>query len=65
MKSKIGINPIAFAHRMKTKNVRMSGVQVATHLRPTFGSTISSRTNTTTASRAFMKPVGTSLRCFR
>ena len=35
---------MAFALRMKTKNVSSSGVQVLTHLRPTFGCTISSRT---------------------
>ena len=39
---------MAFAQRMKTKNVRISGVQVFTHLRPTLGSTIESRTNSTT-----------------
>ena len=41
------------------KNVSMSGVQVLTHLRPTFGCTISSRTYSTTASSALMNPVGT------
>ena len=50
---------MAFAQRMKMKNVRISGVQVLTHLRPTFGCTISSRTYRTTASRALMNPVGT------
>ena len=43
---------------MKTKNVRISGVQVLTHFLPTFGCTIESRTNSTTASSAFMKPDG-------
>jgi hypothetical protein len=44
---------------MNTKKVSASGAHVCTHLRPTFGSTIESRTNSTTASRPFMKPDGT------
>ena len=36
-----------------------------THLRPTFGCTISSRTYSTTASSAFMNPVGTGRPDFR
>ena len=45
--------------RMKKKSVSSSGVQVFTHLRPTFGSTMPSRTNSTMLSSAFMKPEGT------
>ncbi len=50
---------------MKKNNVRIRGVQVWTHLRPTFGCTTSSRTKSTTASMAFMNPVGTGLPDFR
>src|SRR6266511_114775 len=49
--SKMGMRPIAFAQRMKRKNVRSSGVHVFTHLRPTFGRTMESRMNSTTYSR--------------
>src|SRR5205823_5321587 len=56
--SKIGIRPMAFAQRMKTKKVRMSGVHVFTHLRPTLGSTMVSRTNSTTHSIPFIRPDG-------
>ncbi len=47
------------------KKVRISGVHVFTHFRPTFGSVISSRTNSTTNSSAFMNPFGTRRSCFR
>ncbi len=55
------------APRMKKKNVRKSGVHVTTHFDPTLGCEIESRTNSTTASSAFMDPVGTgrSCSCFR
>ena len=49
---------MAFAQRMKTKKVRMSGVHVFTHLRPTLGSTMVSRTNSTTHSIPFIRPDG-------
>ena len=63
--SPIGISPIALAARMKKKKVRTSGVQLFTHLRPTLGCTISSRTNSTTASRPFMNPEGMRRSCFK
>jgi SH3-like domain-containing protein len=56
---------MALALRMNRNSVSTNGVQTAVHLRPTFGSTMLSRTNRTTASSAFMKPVGTSLSCRR
>ena len=59
------MRPIAFAPRMKKKSVSSSGVQVLTHFLPTFGSTIESRTNSTSASRPFMNPVGILRSCFR
>ena len=40
---------MALAPRMKTKNVSSSGVQVLTHLCPTFGCAIESRMNSTIA----------------
>ncbi len=52
------------AVKMNRNSVRMSGVQVRTHLRPTAGSTIVSRTNSTTASSTFIRPVGSN-RCWR
>ncbi len=63
--SKSGTNPIALEHRMKVKNVRISGAQTFTHRRPTFGCTTESRKNTTTASSPFMKPDGISRSCFK
>ena len=61
----MGISPIALAHKMKTKSVSTRGVQVLTHFLPTLGSTMESRTYSTTASRAFMKPEGMGRSCFR
>ena len=46
-------------------SVRMKGVQVPTHFFPTLGSTMESRTYSTTASSAFMNPDGTGRSCFR
>ena len=42
-KSKKGTMPKPFAQRMKKKKVNINGVQVLTHLGPTFGATIESR----------------------
>ena len=56
---------MAFAQKMKMNNVRRRGVQVFTHFLPTFGRAMESRMNSTTASRAFMSPVGIGRSCFR
>ena len=63
--SKTGIRPITFALRMKKKKVRISGAHVRTYFAPTLGRTIESRMNSTTNSRAFMKPSGISRSCSR
>ena len=58
-RSKIGIIPMPFANRIKKKKVRIIGDHVMPHLSPTFGFTMESRINCTTASSAFIQPLGT------
>ena len=65
MTSKIGNNPIALAENMKKKNVKINGVHVFRYFLPTFGNTIESRINCTTASNTVMKPEGTGSSCFK
>ena len=59
------MRPITFAPRIKTKNVRISGVQVWTNFLPTLGKTMESLMNTTTNSSAFMNPDGSIRSCFK
>ena len=49
---------MALAHRMNTKNVSSSGVQVFTHFRPTLGCDDRVADELDEASSAFMKPDG-------
>ena len=62
-KSNIGTIPIALAKKIKNKNVNISGAQLLTHLGPTFGLTIVSRTKVTTISIRFIKPDGINFFC--